>query len=74
MTQRSKREMDALLVKMNAQMGPPNKWCVEALKTLDSWMAGLRLDINEQILACDDKGAERPFRQPLQSVSARAVG
>jgi len=66
--------MDALLAKMDAQMGPLEKWSAEALETLDSWMADLRLDINDQILARDDESTERDFWQPPQSVGARAVG
>lgn len=73
MTRRSNREMEALLVKLNAQMGPLEKWSAEALETLDSWMADLRLDINEEILTRDDESAERDIRQPLQSFGAGVV-
>lgn len=74
MTPRCSREMDALLSKMAAQLGPLEKWSAEALEALDSWMADLRLDINDQILARDNEGVARDFRQTLHSVGAKAIG
>ena len=40
MPRRSSREMEALLAKMDLQMGPLEKWSAEALETLDSWIVG----------------------------------
>ena len=66
MTLRFSKEMAELLLKMDAQIGPLEKWSADALETIDSWMANHRLDINEEILGRDDEVAERDFSQPLR--------
>ncbi len=39
MTQRSDKEMTALLSKFNDQIGPMDKWSDEALEVLNDWLA-----------------------------------
>lgn len=46
---RSGREMETLLLKMDEQFGPLEKWSSEALAVLDLWLSDLHMDINEEM-------------------------
>ena len=41
--------MEALLAKIDEQIGPLEKWSAEALDALDTWLTDIHLDIDEEI-------------------------
>ena len=57
MTGRNGREMEVLLVKLDEQIGPLEKWSAEALAVLDLWLTDLHLDINEDMDGREDWSA-----------------
>ena len=54
MTQRTKKEMSALLAKLDEQIGPMDKWADEALEGLNDWLNKTLASVEHQWVSRDD--------------------
>ncbi|OGV72859.1 MAG: hypothetical protein A3B82_00775 [Methylophilales bacterium RIFCSPHIGHO2_02_FULL_57_10] len=54
MTSRTEKEMAALLVKFNVQIGPLNNWSSEALESLNDWLTDINTKVEQEWVRRDN--------------------
>lgn len=57
MTQRTKREMEALAGKWKDHIGPIDKWSSDALLALTRWLADYHMELSQELASRDAAGA-----------------